>query len=186
MPNETDKTKLEAAEQKLREALEELSAAMGTPAALFPDHTMQAIIDLINQAKVIFSPYDHPLTPVDRKRLIGTGYKNFGFIEQAYASAIANPTLVPGYLDVITFKNDVYTFDRLRNLEEILKQFELQISDAMYVASDRAYHDATEYYNAVKEAARHRVLGAEAAYNALKDFFKRSKHPLKDSEQTDD
>jgi hypothetical protein len=46
----------------------------------------------------------------------------------------------------------------------------------MLVASDVAYHNALSYYNAVKEAARQRVPGAEAAYNALKDYFKRARH----------
>jgi hypothetical protein len=58
----------------------------------------------------------------------------------------------------------------------MVNMFEQQLADSVFVASDRAYHDAVEYYNAVKEAARQRVTGAEAAYDALKDYFKRAKH----------
>jgi hypothetical protein len=180
MENVTEQTATAVAEQELEAAIEKLDAALkaenrnaGDP---LPDSTMRAIINFISQAKSYFAPYDNPLTPTDRKRLIGTGYKSFGFIEQAYANAAVNPTLVPSYLNINTFKTDIDDFSRKRNLDEIVKQFELQLSDSTFAASDKAYHDAVEYYNAVKEAARQHVTGAEAAYNALKDYFKRSKH----------
>ncbi|MDR0412336.1 MAG: hypothetical protein LBH61_00835 [Dysgonamonadaceae bacterium] len=179
MSLDSEQPNIVAAEQQLEAAVENLMAAItaasknsGEP---LPDTVMRGIINLVNQAKSAFAPYENTLTPADRKRLVGIGYKNYGFIEQAYASAAANPKLVPSYLNVNSFKIDIDDFSRKRNLDELVKQFELLLSDSMFVASDKAYHDAVEYYNAVKEAARQRVSGAEAAYNALKDYFKRAK-----------
>jgi hypothetical protein len=37
----------------------------------------------------------------------------------------------------------------------------------------------------VKEATRQRVTGAEAAYNVLKDYFKRSKHASNEPTETE-
>jgi hypothetical protein len=179
MEEEAKNTTLAAAEKELEASLAKYSAALAAaPKAMnnaLPDSTLRGIINLINQAKSAFAPYGDTLTPAERKRLIGIGYKNLGFIERAYASAVANPTLVPRYLKIETFKMDVEDFARKRNLAEILEQFHFQVTDAMYVASDIAYRDALSYYNAIKEAARQHVPGAEAAYNALKDFFKNSK-----------
>jgi hypothetical protein len=173
---EKTKTSLATAEKELEAAVKNyasaLDAEMKNSRAVFPDSTMRAIINFINQAKGYFAPFDHPLTYVERRRLIGSGFKNFGFIEQTYANAVANPSLVPAYLNIATFKEEIDDFTGKRNLDDILKQFELQVSDSMLVASDVAYHDALIYYNAVKEAARQHVPGAEAAYNALKDYFK--------------
>jgi hypothetical protein len=121
MANETETTTLAAAEQELEAAIAKLGDALkagnksaGDP---LPDSVMRGIVNLINQAKSAFAPYDNPLTPADRKRLIGTGYKNYGFIERAYASAAANPTLMPSYLNANTFKIDIDDFSRKRNLE---------------------------------------------------------------------
>jgi hypothetical protein len=179
MEEETKNTTLATAEKELETALANYSAALAAaPRAAnnaLPSSTLTGIINLVNQAKSAFAPYGNTLTPAERKRLVGIGYKNLGFIERAYASAVANPTLVPSYLKIETFKMDVEDFTRKRNLAEILEQFQFQVTDAMFVASDVAYHDALSYYSSIKEAARRHVPGAEAAYNALKDFFKRSK-----------
>jgi hypothetical protein len=179
MANETKSTTLAAAEKELEAAIAKYAAAVEAEpqaqSAFFPESTMEAIINLINQSKIAFAPYDHSLAPADRKRLIGTRLKNLGFIRQAYINATANPLLVPPYLKIETFKTGIDDFSRKRNLDTVLKQFELQVSDSMLVASDVAYHNALGYYNAVKEATRLRVSGAEAAYNVLKDYFKRNR-----------
>ncbi|MDR0543023.1 MAG: hypothetical protein LBH19_12550 [Dysgonamonadaceae bacterium] len=164
---------LDAAAKALSEAI--ASDGQATGRAAFPDSTMRAIINFISQAKNYFAQYGTPLTPTDRKRLIGMGFKNQGFIERAYTSAAANPSLVPGYLNITTFKDDVDDYLRKLNLDMILVQFEREVSDAALSAGDVAYRDALEYYNAVKEAARQRVTGAEGAYNELKPYFKKSK-----------
>jgi hypothetical protein len=179
MEEGTKSTRLAAAEKELETALTNYSEALDAETksmnSALPSSTLTGIINLINQAKSAFAPYGNTLTPAERKRLIGIGFKNLGFIERAYASAVANPTLVPRYLKIETFKMDVEDFARKRNLVEILEQFQFQVTDAMFVASDVAYRDALSYYNGIKEAARQRVPGAEAVYNALKDFFKHAK-----------
>ncbi|GHT76481.1 hypothetical protein FACS189413_02350 [Bacteroidia bacterium] len=65
---------------------------------VFPDSTMRAIINFINQAKGYFAAYGETLTPAERGRKIEAGVRNIGFIEAGYASAKANPLFVSSYL----------------------------------------------------------------------------------------
>jgi hypothetical protein len=180
MSTEETKTSVAAAEKNLDEAIKQLSEALqaepGTTAApIFPDSTMRAIINFINQAKGYFAAYDTPLTATDRRRLLGTGFKYSGFIDAAYAGAAVNPDLLPAYMPAAKFKDDVDDYTRKHNLYIIVDQFAREIWDSMLASGDSAYRDALDYYSSVKEAARRRIPGAEAEYLRLKSFFKKSK-----------
>jgi hypothetical protein len=184
MSNETEQTTVASAEKNLDEAIKQLSKALAAEpkaaaTAVFPDSTMRAIINFINQAKGYFADYDTPLTPTDRRRLLGTGFKYTGFIDAAYEGAVANPNLLPSYMPAAKFKDDVDDYTRKHNLYIILDQFTREVWDSMLASGDNAYRDALDYYNSVKEATRRHVPGAETEYNRLKSFFKKSK-PLSD------
>jgi hypothetical protein len=166
------KAALDIAVKNYNDALMAEVLAVG---AVIPESVMNSIITYVNNIKSLFGPYETSLTPADRKRLISTRYKNFGFIEQAYASAASNPSLVPPYINITTFKNDFDDFERKRNIEEIVNQLVMRLSDSSLAASDIAYRHALGYYNSVKEAARQHVPGAEAAYESMKKYFKRKK-----------
>jgi hypothetical protein len=176
----TETTNLVAAEKNLDEAIKQLSEALqaepkATAAAVFPDSTMRAIINFINQAKGYFSAYSQTLSPVERSRKVGGGIKNWGFVEACYASAKANPQFVPSYLPISEFTDAVDDFERKRTLYKALQQFMQEVSDSMLSASDVAYHCALEYYNAVKAATQAQVPGAEAEYKSLMAYFKKAK-----------
>jgi hypothetical protein len=93
----------------------------------------------------------------------------------AYTQAQANPALIPGYMDMVEFKEAMEDMERKRVLLTLTEQFGKTISDSMLADSDSAFHDALDFYNYVKNAARQRVSGAEPVYALLKPYFKRAK-----------
>jgi site-specific DNA-cytosine methylase len=167
---------LEMAASEFSGALSKFTKALSDEIRLdapIPYEVLEEIISFISQAKMTFSAFSSPLTPTDRRRLIGTGFKNQGFIERALASAQSNPSLLPNYINIERFREDVEDFLRKALLDQVLMQFEREASDAALTAGDIAFRNALAYYNAVKEAAKQRVPGAESEYNTLKQYFKR-------------
>jgi hypothetical protein len=180
MTNETGTTPLTIAEQNLEEAIKQLGKVLAAEpkaaaGAVLPDSTMRTIINFINQAKSYFTDYITPLTSTDRRRLFGAGFKFTGFIDAAYAGVAVNQNLLPAYMPAAKFKEDADDFTRKHNLYIILDQFAREASDVMLVSSDNAYRNSLDYYSSIKDAARRHVAGAEAEYNRLKPFFKKSK-----------
>jgi hypothetical protein len=134
-----------------------------------------AITELLTEAAELFAEFGATFTPSDRERLLSVGLKNLGFIQTAYTQAQANPALVPGYLDMTEFKEAMEDMERKRVLLTLTEQFGKTLSDSMLTDSDSAFHDALDFYNYVKNAARQRVNGAEPVYALLKPYFKRSR-----------
>ncbi|MDR1631564.1 MAG: hypothetical protein LBR97_01545 [Dysgonamonadaceae bacterium] len=164
--------------EQLKAVLGEASQAAQAGNAINP-LTLDEIVELIHDAEFLFKPFANTFTPKDRTRLVGGGIKNLGFIETAHESALNNPQFIPPYLNMAEYNESILDFTRKRTLFTLLQQFAQQVSDSMLLASDASYHDALEYYNSVKEAARQRVPGAEAEYKLLSKYFKKSK-PSKD------
>jgi hypothetical protein len=132
-----------------------------------------AITTLLNDAAELFAEFGATFTPTDRERLISVGLRSFGFIQISYTQAQANPALVPGYLDMTEFKDAMEDMEHQRALLTLTEQLGKTVSDSMLVDSDSAFHDALDFYNYVKSAARQRVPGAEPVYALLKPYFKR-------------
>jgi hypothetical protein len=145
---------------------------------IFSKETAEKISAHLTEAMNLFSEFGNTFTPHDRLRLIGAGIKNWGFIQTAYSHAEVNPQFVPGFLDMVEFKGAINDFVQKRTLLTLIQQFTKLVSDSMLSDSDAAYHDGVEYYNYVREAARQRTPGAQAEYEALKPYFKRSKHTV--------
>ncbi|MDR2626942.1 MAG: hypothetical protein LBC40_02795 [Dysgonamonadaceae bacterium] len=170
-PLEAAIKEFDAASEQLTKALEEA----GKTLRAFPDSALQSILNFLKQAKTAFAVFNTPLTTEDRKRMLISGIKSQGFIERAYASAEANTALLPPYLPISKFKNDVIEYERMITLYSSIDQFEQDVYDSMAVTGNTAYHDALAYYNEVKQATAQRVSGAEAVYNDLKVYFKHSR-----------
>jgi hypothetical protein len=134
-----------------------------------------AITELLDDAAELFAEFGVTFTPADRERLISVGLKNLGFIQTAYTQAQANPALVPGYLSMAEFKAAMENLEWKRRLLTQIEQLGKTVSDSMLADSDSGFHDALDFYNYVKTAARQRVNGAEPVYALLKPYFKRSK-----------
>jgi hypothetical protein len=137
--------------------------------------TVASITQAVSNLQAQFRPFQKPLSPKERKRLMGTSYKSRSFVEQAYANIKANPNLVPNYIDMAQFEADMEAFEKKSYLDEILKQFEREVSDSELSDGDKVRRIALLYYNNLKTLARGGVPGAEAALEALEKYFKSRK-----------
>jgi hypothetical protein len=170
--------------EQLKTTLDEVIQTMKIGNAIDP-MSLEIIMNLTRESEMIFTPFANTFTSKDRTRLIGGGIKNLGFIETANESARNNPQYVPPYLKMPEFNESLLDFTRKRMLLTLIQQFAQQVSDSSLLASDAAYHYALEYYASVKEAARQRIPGAEAEYNLLSKYFKKSKSSKDDNAPTE-
>ena len=119
----------------------------------------------------ILRPYTISLTPEERREILKLGDKTLAFGEKAFDYAKANPMLVPPYLDMGMFENDMKDTTGLRVLLATVQQLSMAIDDTIMVAGSEAYTASLTFYNAVKVAANQNVPGAKAIYNELKERF---------------
>ena len=117
------------------------------------------------------------LTGTDRRRLVGVGVRNNGFIDKAFDIAVENPQFMPAHFDVATLTTNMHDIEDLRQLLWTLQQFTQAVSNTLLVHSDSAYRDALRIYDSLEEQTRNRVDGAEPLFRALRTFFSRRRKP---------
>ncbi|MDR1561871.1 MAG: hypothetical protein LBS54_02130 [Dysgonamonadaceae bacterium] len=140
-----------------------------------PSEVIEELVGLVHVSREIFEEYSALILPEERRRLSGTGTKSYGFIEKACASAADNPQFLPPYLSVEKFQNDYGDVYRKRTLHQQVKLYEQQVGDSLLSSSNAAYHDALDYYNSLKDAARRNIPDAKELYDELKPYFIRPK-----------
>jgi hypothetical protein len=138
------------------------------------DEIIGEIISLVSESMELFNEFGNTFTTQERNRLIGIGIKNYGFIETAFSSSRVNPQFFPSYDSPQLYEEAVNDFNKKRELLNLLKQFQQIVSDSLLSSGDIAYHYSISYYNSLKAAVKQRVPGAEAEYNLLYQYFKKS------------
>jgi hypothetical protein len=117
------------------------------------------------------------LNGTDRRRLVGAGVRNNGFIDKAFDIARDNPSFMPPHFNVDAIVKSMFDLEDLRQLLFTLQQFAQAVSNALLVHSDSAYRDALRIYNTLQEQTRNKVDGAEPLFRALQTFFLRRRMP---------
>jgi len=115
------------------------------------------------------------LTPADRRRLVGVGVRNNGFIDKAFDIALDNPQFMPAHFDVTTLNWNMRELEDFRQLMLVLQQFTQLASNAFLIQADSCYRDALRIYSSLQEQARNRVPNAEPLFRALKTFFSKTR-----------
>lgn len=115
------------------------------------------------------------LNTIQRRRKIGAGIKNYGFIEKVADLAEANSQFAQ-FFRPEDLRNCIINFDRCRDIALILQSFARLVTNTMLVYSDTAYGMALIFYNNVKEMGRRGNPTAMELFRALQPFFKRTRH----------
>jgi len=126
----------------------------------------------LDAMRAIFAPQEVNLSPAQRKQLIGTAARNYGFAQLAFSSAQEHPEYLPPYIPLDRYTEDMQDFNLKSKLLEELNAFVLEVQDSRLYSSDRVYHDSLGYYNSVKEGAKQHITLAESIYSKLKNYFK--------------
>jgi len=117
------------------------------------------------------------LTTAERRRLLGSGVRRYGFIDKVSDVASVNPEFAPPFFNDTVLKDKIREIEILRNISVALNQMTRITDDVLLQVSDDAFQLALGYYNTVREAARRRQPGAQAIFNLLRPFFNRPRRP---------
>jgi hypothetical protein len=115
------------------------------------------------------------LTGTDRRRLIGAGVRNYGFIDKAFDIARDNGDFMPAHFDLTLLNWNMHELEDFRQLMWVLQQFLQAASNAFLLQADSCYRDALRIYSSLQEQTRNRIPGAEPLFRALQTFFSRTR-----------
>lgn len=118
----------------------------------------------------VFGPRPE-LTAAQRRRLLGSGTRRYGFIDKTFDITETNMQYAPGTFDRGNFKSWLEAIEALRNLRVAALQLLDDIDDRLIQSGDNAFRMALIYYNTVRDLARHGDDGAREVFNALRPFF---------------
>jgi hypothetical protein len=170
--------KLEALARDLENAPEEikaLSANHEAHIALLPQHFMTEILEVVNTLMDDFQTIsDNNLTLEQRRRKIGAGIRNYGFMEKVADIAAANPQFAQ-FFDVASLRNSITNIDMCRDLVLALQSFQRAVSNTMFVYSTDAFSMSRIFYRMVQTMARQGDPTAIQLFRTLSPFFTRPK-----------
>ena len=145
--------------------------------SLLPLPDLAEIRDNIQSAMEDFQDIaNNNLTPVQRRRKIGAGIRNYGFMEKVADLLEVNPQFAV-FFDPNDLRNAIMNFDECRNIALLLQSFVRLVTNTMLIYSDLGYTMASMYYNTVKEMSRRGDPTANALFRTLEPFFRRPKRP---------
>jgi len=164
------KTADASANEAMSKSISEKVSALETALAAIQDSLADALGEFYNISG------DVALSDADRRRLLGSGVRRYGFMDKVSDVGLANTDFAPPFLNLVTLKDLIRQIETLRNISTTLQQLVRLNSDLLLTAGDDAFRMALLYYTAVREAARGRVPGARAIFETLRLFFKRTRN----------
>ena len=139
---------------------------------LSPSH-MEDINNFLKDSIEIFREIsENDMTLSQRRRKVGAGVRNYGFIDKVSDIAAANPEFAK-FFRISDLKNCIRNVEACRDIIILLQTLARMVSNTMMVYSDAAYSMALLYYNSARELARRGNPNAIEVFRTLQIFFKR-------------
>ena len=121
------------------------------------------------------------LSPAERKRLLGSGVRRYGYIDKVSDTSEAYPQFWPasvqgtdGNIDMQDkLKDRLREIEVLRNLLIAFRFGSRVAEDMLLTAGDEAFRMANLYYRSVREAARGNLPEADDVFQMLRLFWHR-------------
>jgi hypothetical protein len=114
---------------------------------------------------------DTNLTGKERQRLFGVRNRKWGFVQNAWAVANENPDFLPPHFSMGRFEEHMRILEQVKNLVDVLDQFERTVTDYQLLTSDNAYRDALAIYGSLREQSNRNVAGATVLFDRLRQYF---------------
>jgi len=133
--------------------------------------TIESINSLIDDFSDVA---DNNLTAIQRRRKIGAGIKNYGFIEKVADLAEASPQFT-NFFRPVDLRNAVRNLDVCRDIVLLLQSFTRIVSNTMLVYSNEAFTMSLIFYNTVKEMSRRGDPKAMELFRVLQPFFRKTR-----------
>jgi hypothetical protein len=140
---------------------------------------------LQNASQLVPELGDTVLSPSDRRRLLGSGVRRYGFIDKVSDTSVAYPQFWPDYTDNgdEQLKTIIREIEVLRNLLVFYESGARTIQDLLLIRGDAALRLANTYYVTVREASRRQVPDAAAVFQLLRLFWKRPRNASEEPTQ---
>ena len=132
---------------------------------------IKQINDLEDRMKLIFG--FNPLTPNERRRLMSSGIRNYGFLDKTFDLSETNMQFAPGTFNRNEYWGWIARIEALRNILVAVKQLTDVVSDNLLMSGDNAMRLGLIYYTTLRDLARHGDQGALEVFEMLRPFFKR-------------
>ncbi|MDR2691097.1 MAG: hypothetical protein LBB73_02180 [Dysgonamonadaceae bacterium] len=136
-----------------------------------PKDLIDEFLMKLDEAVKPLRPYLSPLTPESRKTILKMGDKSLALVEKTSELAAVNPQFCPSYFNLSDLNIDLTDAVSLRVVVNRLEQITREVEDTMMIAGNEAFTQTLTFYNAVKQAARDNVPGAQALFDELKKRF---------------
>jgi hypothetical protein len=132
---------------------------------------LQAVQDAIQVLTTKLGPHLISLSVETRRELPKMGDKTLAFVRKAREYAQNHPDLVPGFLSLALFDNDLRGVDTLSNMRRALVPLSANLEDSLMLTGSEAYQAALVFYRSVKAAALSDTPNAKAIYADLSERF---------------
>jgi len=114
------------------------------------------------------------LNTADRRRLLGSGVRRYGFIEKVLEVSAEFPQIWPAFgIGKKELNESVQEIDVLRNLFVWFRFAARTVQDLLLIAGDDAFRAAGAYYTSAREGARRKDTEATQVFEMLRLFWKR-------------
>jgi hypothetical protein len=136
--------------------------------------TPQEVTDLNDALATVISiiePKAINLTPAERQLYGKVRYEFEVWIDKTRGHMLANPTLVPNYIDTVEYESDYAARSVIKPIEPTLKKIYEIFDDIFVLLGHDLYVNSLAFYNAVKIAAKQNVPGSTSIYQDLKQQF---------------
>jgi len=142
---------------------------------LLPLPALENIKEKIQSAMEDFQNLaDNNLSTIQRRRKIGAGVRNYGFIEKVADLAEVNPQFAQ-FFDPNDLRSAIMNFDECRNIALLLQSFTRLVTNTMLIYSNEAFIMSSIFYSAVQTMSRRGDPTANALFNTLRPFFRRTR-----------
>lgn len=118
-------------------------------------------------------PFLQNLSPVERQRMPTLGTERTAMDQTFAAEMVAHPELVPGYVDMAELAKDRALWAQLAEIASKAREVCEGIEDTAQIAGSDIYMAYLSFYQAARQAARRNVVGADALYANLRQYFPR-------------
>ena len=127
-----------------------------------------------NFAELVPELENTELNTTDRRRLLGSGVRRYGFIEKVLEVGRDYPQFWPAFGgDEAELRERVDEIDALRNLLVWFRVATRTVGDLLLIAGDDAFRIAGSYYATSRDGARRKNPGAVQVFEMLRLFWRR-------------
>jgi hypothetical protein len=137
---------------------------------ILEDSVMHAILQQIDSLDASL-PFLFNLSPEERAGGFRLGDKNLGFLEKGKDYLNQKQEFLPVHYSKDEVVKDAALAAQLATIARKLQILADKIEDTASIAGMEALSGILAYYNAVKQAAKDKVLGAQTIYDDLKLRF---------------